>query len=183
MPPGSSPSPAAPAPLNGDLPAVLTHLSPIEAVTALDSASRRGKLAGFHKGSPRDPSALFHITDFGAPFESVLEARSTPGHDAGGCELRFSLRIKPFMPTVMVVILILTVWPGVWLADSMLRAYFTSYAYSTWIWYVPLTVLSIPFIVLPTFRRSHASARAAALEHIVAIREIVGQPASKPATP
>ncbi len=156
------------------LPTIYTHLSPVEVANTLDAIARRGKLPGFHKGPQpgrriASPDIAFHITDFGTPCESVMDAYAQPR--GSGCELSFSLRLKPLVPWLFAIASILTVWPGIWLTDSMLSAYFPSYGgswFKSWIW-VWYGLLTIPFVPLGTWqvvRKSRNTAHAEALDLI-----------------
>lgn len=162
------------------LPRLVIPCSPAEALARLEAAARRGKLAGFHRPQRGDGSALFTVTDFGHPFESVLLARSdSPSEDQ--TILRFDLRLRPKLAWVYLLVLILTVWPGVWLTDSMLRTYFSGYDYRTWMWYLPLTVPFVPWGMWVAVRRSRTSARVEAMKIIQSIAALVEgrlQPAS-----
>jgi len=133
-------------------PALATPLDAAEVLRRLEALSRRGKLPGFEPG--RD-GALFTTAAFGEPFDHRLEARAEAG------TLRYSLRMLPKLPAIYAALIAFSIWPGVWLTDSMIRAYFDSYDFPTWIWYMPITVLPLPPMVLRMLRRS----RAAASEH------------------
>ncbi len=172
----SSPAPAAHRPANAEqngLPTIRTALSATEIVVRLDQAARRGKLPGFHKSSE---AGLFVISDFGTPFESIMAARAQS--QVNGTELAFELRIKPTMPWLFAAMLVITVWPGVWLTHSMLQTYFPSwYTISfllTCAWYLPLTVPFVPLGLLQAMRKSRTSARTEALDLIEKIRGLVG---------
>jgi hypothetical protein len=167
------------------LPRVTSALSGIEAVNVLDAAARRGKLPGFHKGQG---GAAFEISDFGTPWESVLVAQARPiaGSGAGeatggGCEIGFSLRMKTGMAWVYAIVLVLTVWPGSWLTDSMLRTYSSTYAGWSWwatpVWYFPLTVPFVPLTMWQALRKSRQTARQDAGELIEKVRKLVGSAA------
>lgn len=171
-----SKSPAAAQPSPTALPAVRSPLSGIEVVKRLDEAARRGRLPGFTRG-PGD--GQFQLADFGAPFESILHGRTVLS--GSGCEVRFHTRLKPLAPWIFFAVLVLTVWPGVWLTDSMLKTYFDGYAakpdsIQTWWWYVPLTIICIPLSMLPALKKSRASAHKEAL----ALIEKIGTLASAP---
>lgn len=88
------------------------------------------------------------------------------------------------MAVVFGVILVLTVWPGVWLTDSMIRSYFTSYDYKTWMWYLPLTAPFVPWMMWSAWRRSRASALEEAVRLIERVRELTdGQTVAADGTP
>ncbi|MBY0311544.1 MAG: hypothetical protein K2W85_05710 [Phycisphaerales bacterium] len=161
---------------------VQSPLSAIEIVAALEAAARRGKMAGFQRipGTTPVQGVICTISDFGTPFESVLEttaAASSGGR--GGTELSFSLRMQTKLIWVFGIVLVATVWPGVWLTDSMLRTYFSGYDFRTWMWYLPLTAPFVPLALLTAIARSKASAQIEALAIIERIRAVVGARADK----
>jgi hypothetical protein len=146
---------------------------PAGAITeTLEAAARRGKLPGYRKGLGGAANALFEISDFGTPFESVLSAAGQA--EGERTTLRWSLRMKPKLPLVFLVVLILTVWPGWWVTDSMIRTYFPSYDFATWKWYVPLTLPFVPWAMWTAIKRSRASARLEAAELIGKVKEHLG---------
>ena len=157
----------------GALPELSSPLSGVEIVAKLDASARRGKLPGFHKA---DADILFKLTDFGTPFESILEARATPS--GAGTVLRFKPKLKPTMPWIFIATLVVSVWPGVWLTDSMIRTYFASYSdVSFWItcaWYLPLTILPAPFAFMQAVKKSRRTAHEESLTLIETIRGVVG---------
>ncbi|HMN42132.1 MAG TPA: hypothetical protein PKE29_14905 [Phycisphaerales bacterium] len=184
---GKSPAPARSFP---PLPIITSPLSPVEVANTLDAAARRGKLPGFHKGPQQtrrtpSPDIAFHITDFGTPCESVMDAYAQPR--GSGCELSFSLRLKPLIPWLFTVVSILTVWPGIWLTDSMLTAYFPAYAtlaVQTWMWYLPLTVPFVPLGTWQVVRKSRSTAHAEALDLINKIQKLTNpEPPAHPEPP
>lgn len=148
------PAPAPP-------PDLATPLESAEVLRRLESLSRRGKLPGFEPGRG---GVLFATAAFGEPFDHRLEARA---EGAGPTTLRYSLRMLRRLPLIYTVVIALSIWPGVWLTDSMLRAYFDSYDYKTWMWYLPITVLPLPPMLVRMVRRS----RAAAAEHAAELAE------------
>ncbi|HVU64312.1 MAG TPA: hypothetical protein VHC70_10070 [Phycisphaerales bacterium] len=167
-----------------NLPRITSSLSGVELVNALETAARRGKLPGFERGNGE---VGFEIADFGTPWESVLEARTRPLADAGeqaGCEVGFSLRMKRGMAWVYAIVLIVTVWPGVWLTDTMLRTYSSTYAgwpaWVTWAWYLPLTVPFVPVAMWQAWRKSRQTAREEAGELIAKVRKLVGNQDGQP---
>ncbi len=117
-------------------------------------------------------SGLFDVADFGRPFESNMIAE-VESESPGCTKLRFSLRAKPAVPLIFFLGLVLSVWPGVWLTDSMLRSYFTGYDYKTWMWYLPMTVPFVPWGMWSAWKKSRASAFNEALDILDKISAIV----------
>ncbi len=129
----------------------------------LDTAARRGKLPGFSSGAGIGGETTFTISDFGSPFESLVACRTLQADLGSRVEIG-SPRLKPLLPWVFGLILGLSVWPGSWLTDSMLRSYSDWYGAQAWwityAWYLPLTVPFCPMAMLSAVRKSRAAAAA-----------------------
>ncbi len=152
-------------------------------VAKLDKASRRGRLPGFE---PKPEGGLFLVDAWGTPFDYDLIANAEP--DETGTLLKFSLRMRRRMPTIHVVILLLTIWPGVWLTDSMLKIWFNWYyaltqkdififngfEWFTYGWYLPLCVVPLPWFWRSIMRRSRRTSHESALEMIAKISGELG---------
>ncbi len=152
----------APAPLSTPLPEIPTPLDAGEITRRLDLAARRGRLPGY-AATEGAAGTLFEVRDFGAPFEGVLRARLEGG------VLRFSTAVQPRVPAIMAVILLLTIWPGVWFTESALASFFPSTPYMwewTWWWYLPLAIASAPWVMWSAMKKSRASIHSGAHELI-----------------
>ncbi len=148
-------SAAAPIPITKPLGEVRTPLSAASVVERLNSAARRGKLAGF-VASPAGSSTLFNVAAFGAPFDGVLAARAVERD--GATSLLFETRLRPLMPWVFAVVLVLTVWPGVILTESLVATMIPGSAWRyTWWWYIPLSAPFVPWMFWNALKRSRAS--------------------------
>lgn len=148
---------------HGPLPGVGTALPPGEIVARLERLARRGKLAGFERGREGE---LFRAEAHGHTFDFSLVAHGT---DANSTALRFALKIVPLAPTIAIASLVLAAGPGLWLTQSMLETYFSRYTLSlgwTAAWYIPLTVLPAPVLLLRSLRHSRQEAHMHALETI-----------------
>lgn len=169
------------SPMTAPLPTVPTGLSRDEIRARLDAAARRGRLPGF---STATGDAAFLIRDIGRPCESELLADLQPSAGGPGAEVRFRLRLRPLMPAVYVVVLVLTVWPGVWFMESFLGLFPGSagWMWSGW-WYIPLTVLSAPFAMRSVLRTSRATAREDAEKLIAVVAGELGSAAAAQPTP
>ncbi len=131
---------------------VRTALGREEILRRLEKAWRRGKLPGFAPDGP----GLFRAEAFANPFPSELIANATESD--GGLELRFSTRMVWKMPAFFAVVLILTLWPGMPMTDSMLNTYWAPYqSIQTWWWYVPMWVLSLPWMWTSTKKSRRAA--------------------------
>lgn len=170
---GAAPSGSA---VGGELPRVHSPLSADEIVKRLDALARQGKLPGFAKG---EGGVLFRTAAFSEPFDRELLARAEPaagaaGSGAKGTTLRFSLRVLPRVPLIYAAVIGTTIWPGVWLTDSMLKTYFDWYKVETWWWYMPVTVLPLLWAMPRMWRKCARAAEESAREMIGKIAEGVG---------
>ena len=146
------------------LPELRTRQSPAEVVQRLEALARRGKLAGFRA---RSDGVLFEAECFAEPFDRVLEARATT--EGGVTRLVFSARTLWRAPAIMILVTALTIWPGVWLTDSMMRTYFSWYHIPTWWWYMPVTIVPLFWMVPRMVKKSDTLARESAAVQIAAI--------------
>ena len=139
---------------SGGLPTVRSTCSPDDILERIAKLSQRGRLPGFERGQG---DVLFTATVFGQPFDKVLETRATINTD-NSTTLYFSTRLKPALPWTFGIITASTVWPGVWLTDELLLTYFQWYDYITWMWYLPITIVPLPWMVRSIMRKSEAAA-------------------------
>ena len=152
------------------LPSVETTLSPDEVKSRLTKLSKKGKLAGFE---PSEPSALCSVAAHGAPFDSKMLIR----HD--GDTLEFECVLLPMMPRIFVLLLIVTVWPGLPLTEGFLVSFdwytglMSKIGIDTWHWYLPLTILPAPFAYLGAIKKSKQSAHKSALEAIEKVQSVL----------
>jgi hypothetical protein len=149
------------------LPSIETGLSEAEIVARLRTMSKRGKLPGFEAGG----AGLFAASAQGAYVDRVLVGKVEQGE--GFVRLRFRTEMAVWKPLLVGVVLALTVWPGVWLTDSMMVTYWAWYGeqaskmwWLTYAWYVPLTVIPLPWACTKAWAKNTASARASAVELI-----------------
>lgn len=137
-------------------PSLRTPLAPDAVLESLDRASRKGKLPGLRLDRA---ARSFSLSDFGRPFESVLTGTIAPDSPtAAGSRIHLNSRVKPTLPIIYAVILVVTIWPGILLTDSMLKLYFSWYTIPTWWWYLPLTVPFSPWAWWKAWKQSKASA-------------------------
>jgi hypothetical protein len=166
----STEAPAGARAERAPLPAVVTGMDAPDILERLATASRRGRLPGFEAG---DRGGLFSVAAHGHPFDAVLVGHHQAGDGAG--RLEFTLRLLPKMPAIFAAVLLVTVWPGVYFMDELLAqlapgiwSYSTGHwgLWATWYWYVPMTVIPLPWVWASLMRRSRESTRAAAEEAI-----------------
>src|SRR5262249_23055227 len=150
---------------------VHTDLSPDQAVERLRTASRRGRLAGF--AAPSKYGGLFSAAAFGRPFDEVLigEASQRPG---GGTDLRFRTHLLRGLPALYVAVLIFPIGPGVYSMDELIAQFLPGlwHPWVTYYWYIPLTVIPLPWIWRGLRRKSRAAAHDAGHE---AVRKIAAE--------
>ncbi len=154
---------------NQELPTIETTLDAAEVVAKLKARSKRGKLAGFDE-HPR--SGIASVTAYGTPFDGIL----TLHHQNNTISFEATLARK--LPTIFAIALILTVWPGLPLTDSFLHNFIwyervVAWGLETWMWYVPTTILPLPFVWRTAIKRSRSSMRTHALETIEKLRPLL----------
>jgi len=173
--PGPEAEPGTAAGPRGWNAVVRTPLSEGEAVERLRTLSRRGKLPGFSDRAPG--GGLFRADAFGFPFDGELIGRPEPG--AGdGVRLRLTVRVKPRLPVVFAVVTALAIFPGVILTDAFLVSFGWYAAAAEWTqthlrlpadwftyaWYLPLSIVPLPWAVAKLRRQTAASVLASAEE-------------------
>jgi hypothetical protein len=142
-----------------------TPLPPADVLARLDRAARRGRLPGFH---PLTESGRFVIRELGGPFEYRLECHARAHGER--TEIECHLRREWRMPLIYAAVIAFSIWPGVWLTDSLLKSYFPTRELYTYYWYLALAIIPTPWIWRGTERRSLAAARAHAQESADALR-------------
>jgi len=166
---------AAPGP-NEPLATLTVSYAPAPLNAALLKLAKRGKLAGYQRIGDELGQPIFATDAFGSPFDGLLTATATSA-GAGATKLTFAVRLKPTLPWTFFAILVLSAWPGVLLAESMLAALLPSWRWlwtTVWYWYFPLAVISIPLGLIPAIRRSRATAKAHAHEVIASLNKALG---------
>jgi len=153
-----------------ELPDIPTASDADAVVAKLRNRSKRGKLPGFN-GSPSEGVAS--VAAYGTPFDGTLFVHHEPGR------LRFQVRLNQKIPAIFAVILVLTVWPGMPLTDSFLSNFLwyeklLAKGLETWMWYVPTTILPLPFVWRTAIKKSRASIYAHAHETIEKLRPLLG---------
>lgn len=153
------------------LPQVRTPLAPTEALARLATAAKRGRLPDYRAID----GSTFEAEAFATPFTHALVGRLAEEGD-GATRMTFSLRRPWAMPALFAVVLVITVWPGAVLTDSLLATYWAAYGeratrmpWLTYAWYLPLTALPLPWAWRACVRRSAAMAHESARETIVKI--------------
>jgi len=152
------------------LPEVDVHLTADEVRARLLEASRRGRLPGFEPGEP-GAGVLFRVAAFGNPIDSRLEAVADPA-EPGRVRLRFRRRLEPRTPVILAVVLAATVWPGVYFMDQLIPGEWGWIP--TWWWYLPLTVIPIPFAWRAVMRRAHDTGHESACRAVAQIAAELG---------
>lgn len=152
------------------LPTIKTDLEPDAIRERLGGLSKRGKLPGYE---PVDPQGICAVAAHGTPFDSKLVLQ----HEHG--VVRFDCKMLPVMPRVFVLLLIITVWPGLLLTEDFLVSFdwynniLNRIGLETWHWYLPLTVLPAPFAYGSAIRKSRVTAYQSGMETIEKLRALL----------
>jgi hypothetical protein len=164
--------PAVGATADGGLPEVAADASADQIVERLSLASRRGRLPGFEARPTSD--RLFAVAAHGHPFDGVLTAEHRA--EVGRSRLRFRLMLHRKMPVIFAVAMLLTIWPGVYFMDELIAQFAPGWwrPWVTYYWYLPLTILPIPWLWASLMKRSRASIHAAVIEAIGRIAKEIG---------
>ncbi len=140
--------------------------------------AKRGELGGFER-----IGTGFVADVHSEPFDHRLRGvvRASPR----GCEVELSLSMLKRGPLINLAILVLSLWPGMWLTETMLSTYFSGYRLTstqTAMWYVPLTLLPLPWMIRG-FLRSRETARREARGIAERIGNLLSTPTSSPHAP
>ncbi len=150
------------------LPAMRCALSAAEVVKAAEKRAKQGKLAGFARGTG---DVLFVADVFGEPFDRTLVVKGESVE--GGTRLTFTAPMKQRLPWIFIAVIAFSIWPGVTLTHSLLVTYFSWYTIQTWWWYIPITVLPLPWMYKKMMTKSEASCAQSVMEQIESVREAV----------
>ncbi|MBL4808544.1 MAG: hypothetical protein JKY43_00600 [Phycisphaerales bacterium] len=148
------------------LPKIKTEMSDSAVFKTLLKMSKSGKLAGYkHISGERAAVVDAH----GTPFDSDLVIQYSEE------DICFSLKMRRKFPAIFMALLVVTVWPGLPLTDSFMFSLgwyerLMGESIETWMWYLPMTVLPIPFVWKSAIKKSRASARQHAIETIEKIQ-------------
>lgn len=167
--PATLPTIASSRQVLANLPTVRCTLTPDQVVQAAEKRAKAGKLAGFARGTG---DILFVADIFGEPFDRTLVVKAQPID--GGSRLTFAAPMKPKLPVIFLAVIAFSIWPGVTLTHSLLVTYFSWYTIQTWWWYIPITVLPLPWMYKKMMTKSEASCAGSVLEQIESVREAVG---------
>ncbi len=158
--------------------AVTTALGRAEALAAFKTRARRGKLAEFRAGSFGAHGGDFSVEAAATPFDYRLVGEFREASEGSLIDLRL-VRLRR-MPVLFAAVLAVTIWPGVWLTDSMLVTYFGWYSrwtqampWFTYAWYLPLTAGPLPWMWRGFVRKSRAEALASGAEMAEAVAQAV----------
>jgi hypothetical protein len=178
----STPAPIEPPP-PGLPPGGACALSRADLLRRLESAARRGKLAGY---KPLPSPGLFEVEAWGTPFEGALQAvEGAPGAGASATTTwTYRTRLRPAWPWGFGVALVLSVWPGVVLTESMLGAMLPGWTWlwgTTYWWYLPLSIIGGAWAMWVALKRSRATVHASAHEMAAKIEQLLREPSPAPA--
>ena len=157
----------------------------LELVSAMDSetlagtlakAGTRGRLPGFVAQS----GDSFRVDCNAVPFEYRLIGQIEDRKGVGSV-VRLRLVRRKLMPIIFVIVIALSIWPGVWLTDSIMGVYWSAYSgwsaampWLTYAWYLPITVLPLPWMWRSFVRKSQSQAGESATKLLTAIQRELG---------
>lgn len=157
-----------------DAPPVLRSPLPTrEVVERLSRQSKKGKLPGFkllRKPTSDTDEGGVRLLVFGGIYDHEMLVRVVPA--GAGAELLMRVRLLLKMPMAAIAILVLTVFPGMYLTDSMLSTYFEWYTIETWWWYMPLVLLMLP-MMWKQYTQARAEAKREAAELCEKLAQLV----------
>jgi hypothetical protein len=148
-----------------DLPALVVESSPQQIVEKLETAARRGRMAGFERGV--DNGVLFKTAAFGGPFDGELEARAEVVPN-GATRLHFSTRMKQRTLWIFIVILLVSIWPGAPITQSLLATWFPWWPWlwgaPFYWWYLSISIIGSPWSVWSAVKKSRLGISQSAVE-------------------
>ena len=155
---------------------IASEKSAAQICDTLERLSKQGKLPGFVRGGD---GGLFSVDAQGTPFDRRLVGEAS--EHGGRTTVSWRLVTARKWPVGIALVLAVSVWPGLPITDSLLQTYFpgsygawTSGWFATWMWYLPLTVIPIPWFWKSTFAKVRASTLEHAVETRVKIRDALG---------
>ena len=79
------------------------------------------------------------------------------------------------MPVIAIIVLVLTVYPGVYLSDMFIREFFpgTLAARTVWWWHIGLSAPFFPFAFLSAWKKSQTTGRNEAAKHTETIKKLI----------
>ncbi len=129
------------------------------------------------------PTAPLPMLRVQSPTDRILQAlqeasrRARAGGSGGVTELRFTTRLKTKLLWVFVVVLLLSIWPGLPITESLLASMFPTWHWlwgtAAW-WYLPLSIIGAPWAVWSALKKSKAELAVSAIEMIGKIQKELG---------
>lgn len=167
--------PATPTAADPDrpLPVLFVDAPSDRIVQKLGEAAKRGRMAGFARG---EGDVLFKTSAFSAPFDGELDAR-TGSVQSGGTELRFTPRLKKPLIWVYIAVLLVSIWPGLPITQSLLASMVPSWHWlwsTTAYWYLPLSVIGAPWALWSALKKSKTELAVSAWEMVGKIEKELG---------
>ena len=129
-------------------------------------------------GDGQEPDALgaIYVHRLGWRIHRRSDAGRRRSWRAGRVVRIFRLQLLRRLPLIFTAILLFTIWPGVYFMDELIAQFLPGLwrPWVTYYWYLPLTVLPIPWMWRRTIARSTASAHEHARETIGTIARELG---------
>lgn len=166
-------NPDPPPSLHWDrLPTVRAEAGAAEVMARMRNASKRGKMPGFREVAG---GRTFAAGVFGLWWDHELVGEVEESGSVGDASvIRLRGRQKQVLPAVLIAVLVLSVWPGVLLMDTLIPSSWGWIGTHVWWWYIPLTVVSNVWTWVWASRKNELATRISALETIDAIVKAVG---------
>jgi hypothetical protein len=146
---------------HAEVPTLRVAMGAPAVLDALLRRSQQGKLPGFRRADSTASGPPGFVVDIqGTIYDRDLIGSIHPA--LGGSEIRFTSRLRRRLPWIVIVVTVLTFWPGVLLTDSLLTTWFSWYPKQMWVtaaWYLPLCVLTIP-VLWKQYKASEKAAEA-----------------------
>lgn len=165
------------------LPIIRTPLSAQAVLERMTTASRRGRMPGYEALGGADAAGgegdLFLVAAHGKPFDADLIVRyERAGAAGGGGLLNFRLKMHWRLRAIFIALLLLTIWPGAYFMDELVAIYLRGLwrPWVTYWWYLPITILPLPWIWRGVMKRARASTQNSAREAIAKVAaEVSGE--------
>lgn len=148
---------------------------PDQVVALLEHKSQQGKLPGFRREPSEGTTLSARLGVFGAPYDRDLVLRVEPA--GSGSTIHMESRLRMRLPWTMIILTVVSFWPGVVLTDSLLSTWFPSwYPKAFWVtcaWYLPLCALAIPAL-WKQYKSSERASEEHLRETVAKLREWLG---------
>lgn len=155
-----------------NLPRIESPYPPRDVVDRVRTGSKRGRMPGFRDlGAGEGGMVRFAAAIFGIWWDDDLVATVRP--NGAGSKLELTRKRRVLIPAVILAVLVLSVWPGVLLMDTLVPSSWGWVGTHVWWWYVPLTALSNAWGWFWAMGKTGAAMQVSVAETIAAIAKEV----------